>query len=410
MSRLSFEGIRSAHHIFPRSPCHSPSKNLPYFPFQKSGFDFMADAMFTPAFKTILIAILMSLLALPGRAQEAVIGVHDFVLSGDAVVIGDQCVRLTPAIDWSGGSAWYREAIDLSGSFQMEMEVMFGCDDVGGADGIVFAFTPYQGITGHQGEGMGFAGLRPSLGIEIDTWENEHLYDPPEDHIALLQHGFVHHGYNLKGPIVIPNVEDCNLHKLAIYWDHTRQVISVNLDGKEVLSYQDDIVQNIFRGESKLYWGVTAATGRYNNQHEICFRKLEFATPLTALRFHPREVKLLLRGNITPLDIAFDNGQHQLDERQYPELDKILQLLKENPHYEIDLDGYTDELGTAGANETLSLLRVQGIRQYLLGKGIASDRVHINGYGDKFPVDKSQPENAYRSNIRIDIRFFNPRT
>jgi len=50
---------------------------------------------------------------------------------------------------------------------------MFGCDDMGGADGIVFAFTPYQGMTGYQGEGMGFAGLRPSLGLEIDTWKKQ---------------------------------------------------------------------------------------------------------------------------------------------------------------------------------------------------------------------------------------------
>ncbi|MBK8501837.1 MAG: hypothetical protein IPL46_06300 [Saprospiraceae bacterium] len=188
-------------------------------------------------------------------SQNEVIGVDDFVLSGDAVEIGDQCVRLTPPIDWASGSAWYRDAIDLNASFQMEMELMFGCDDLGGADGIVFAFTPYQGITGHGGEGMGFAGLRPSLGLEIDTWENEHLSDPPDDHIALLQHGYVNHLYNLKGPIPIPNVEDCQLHQLGIYWDHLTKILSVLLDRKEILSYQDDIVDRIFAGESKVYWG-----------------------------------------------------------------------------------------------------------------------------------------------------------
>lgn len=346
---------------------------------------------------------------LPVYSQE-VIGVKDFILSGDAVVIGDQCVRLTPPIDWAGGSAWYRDPIDLNGSFSMEVELMFGCDDIGGADGIVFAFAPYQGITGRAGEGMGFRGLRPSLGLEIDTWENEHLLDPPEDHVALLQHGYVNHAYNLKGPVTIPNVEDCKLHKLAIYWDQPSQKLSVILDGIEVLTYQDDIVNSIFFGESKLYWGVTAATGRYNNQHEICFRKLEFSEPLASFQFHPREVKLLLRGNVFPLDVSFRQGMREVSEDQIPELNKLLNLLKNNPDYELEIDGHADEFSSSQANHDLSSSRVRSIRQYLLTKGISADRIHINAYGDKYPLDKNDPANAYRHNTRIDIRFYNPRT
>ncbi|MCB0686188.1 MAG: OmpA family protein [Saprospiraceae bacterium] len=345
-----------------------------------------------------------------GWTQSEIIGVKDFVLSGDAVVIGDQCIRLTPPVDWAGGSAWYRDPIDLKGSFQMEMDLMLGCDDQGGADGMVFAFTPYQGITGYSGEGMGFSGLRPSLGLEIDTWENEHLLDPPEDHIALLQHGLVNHGYNLKGPVKIPNVEDCNLHKLAIYWDHTRHELSVLLDGKEVLNYQEDIVEHIFFGESELYWGVTAATGRYHNQQEICFRKLEFTRPLASFQFHPREVKLLLKGNVFPLDIDYKKSQTILSEDQYPELNKVLNLLLENPAYELVVDGHADEFTSPDANYNLSLQRIKVIQQYFSDQGISAKRIHLNAYGDKYPVDKNDPQNAYLKNTRIDIRFYNPRT
>ena len=342
--------------------------------------------------------------------QKQIIGVSDFVLSGDAVAIGDQCVRLTPPIDWTSGSAWYREAIDLNASFQMEMELMFGCDDQGGADGIVFAFTPYQGLTGNPGEGMGFAGLQPSLGLEIDTWENEHLSDPPDDHIALLQHGYVNHLYNLKGPISIPNVEDCQLHKLHIYWDHTAEKLSVLLDGLEVLSYRDDIVERIFAGESKVFWGVTAATGRYNNQHEICFRKLDFAKPVVTLQFHPRETKLLLRGNVFSLDAAYKSGSVELDADQMSELTKVLHLLNEYPNFELELDGHVHETRNTQTNLNLSLQRAQNIRKYLLDHGIAQDRIHLNAFGDKYPLDPDNPTNKYKNNTRIDIRFYNPRT
>jgi outer membrane protein OmpA-like peptidoglycan-associated protein len=356
------------------------------------------------SFQLLLLVLLQTM----GWAQGEPVGVKDFILSGDARAIGDQCVQLTPAYNWAAGSAWYREAIDMSGSFTMEMEIMFGCDDVGGADGVVFAFTPYQGMTGYQGEGMGFAGMRPSLGIEIDTWENEHLEDPPEDHIALLQHGYVHHFYSLKGPIIIPNVEDCQLHSFHINWNHSNKLLAVSLDGREVLTFQTDIVNNIFDGESKLYWGVTAATGKYHNQQEICFRKLEFAKPLADYQFHPREEKMLLKGNLTQSDLTFADGDYDLKDDQLVEINKILNLLKSHPQYEIDIDGHTDELQDARANEILSTKRVESIGAYLMSKGIAKDRIHLSGYGDKYPVDQ-KIESSFRKNRRIDIRFFNPR-
>ena len=119
------------------------------------------------------------------------VGLSDFRLAGEAVVTGDNCIQLNPDREWASGSCWYREAIDLSAPFEIELRVMMGCKDQDGADGIVFVFHPYAYRTGYQGEGMGFAGLEPSLGIEIDTWLNDHLGDPPEDHLTLLRDGQV---------------------------------------------------------------------------------------------------------------------------------------------------------------------------------------------------------------------------
>ena len=160
--------------------------------------------------------------------QEADIG--DFNLSGDAVITGANCIRLTPDRIWSGGSAWHKQAIDLNFPFEMKLQIMLGCKDDAGADGIVFVFHPNARRTGYQGEGMGFAGLEPSLGIEIDTWLNEHLGDPYQDHIALLRDGSVHHGYNLAGPAPIPNVEDCREHALAVSWSPGSRQLRIKLD------------------------------------------------------------------------------------------------------------------------------------------------------------------------------------
>ena len=187
--------------------------------------------------------------------QDDRVSPSDFSTSGEAVLTGTNCFQLTQERLWSSGGVWHKSPIDLRSSFSMDLRLMLGCDDTGGADGVVFVFTPFRGLVGYQGEGMGFAGLQPSLGIEIDTWENEHLFDPPEDHIAILQDGYVNHYYNLVGPKIIPNVEDCKLHDLSILWNEKEKVLEVTLDGRKVISYQGDLTTEIFRNNPVVYWG-----------------------------------------------------------------------------------------------------------------------------------------------------------
>lgn len=217
---------------------------------------------------------------LPLSAQRAVI--DDFTISGDTYLTDDGCFRLTEERDYSSGSIWYRQPISLSKPFSIELSVLLGCKDGSGADGMVFVFTSRSNQTGFRGEGIGFAGLRPSIGIEIDTWLNEHLLDPVEDHVAIMGNGRVGHWNDLAGPLTIPNIEDCAQHKLAVRWSPASQLLSLELDGQEVISLQKDLVKEIFMGNEQVYWGVTAATGRYNNYHEVCFDRLSWLEPYTA--------------------------------------------------------------------------------------------------------------------------------
>lgn len=144
---------------------------------------------------------------------------------------------------------------------------------------MVFVFTPQTNRLGYVGEGIGFSGLVPSIGIEIDTWINYHLKDPKEDHLAIMANGRVGHYDNLAGPTPIPNIEDCLQHSFVVIWNPQTQRLSVEIDRKEIISTQLDLVNQIFRGNPQVYWGVTAATGRYNNIHEVCFDRISMAPP-----------------------------------------------------------------------------------------------------------------------------------
>jgi len=224
-----------------------------------------------------LYLLFFSLIFLNSNAVFAQLDIEDFQLGGTARQINDQCIRLVPDVQYVSGSAWYKRPIDLTQPFEMEICLVLGDKDLDGADGIVFVFHPNFARTGFRGEGMGFAGLRPSLGIEFDTYLNYHLSDPAEDHIAIMSNGQTHHALSLVGPVLLPNLEDSKRHILRIIWDPAINQLKVYLDNEERVTYNSNIVKDIFQGTSAVYWGVTAATGRLSNDHEICIKKLIFA-------------------------------------------------------------------------------------------------------------------------------------
>ncbi len=210
-------------------------------------------------------------------AQHPVI--EDFTLQGDTYLTDQSCFRLTEEVPYASGAIWYKRPLSLSQPFAVELSVMLGCIDEGGADGMVFVFTPQTNRLGWVGEGIGFAGLVPSVGIEIDTWRNYHLNDPAEDHLAIMLNGRTGHTNNLAGPISIPNLEDCQRHRLIVKWEPALQKLSVLIDGTERIAARYDLVGQVFGGNDQVYWGMTAATGRYFNIHEVCFDRISMRSP-----------------------------------------------------------------------------------------------------------------------------------
>ena len=216
-----------------------------------------------------MMALSLALLALP--AAWAQTSIEDFLLGGSASVVSEDCIRLTPDHPYVSGSAWFQNAIDLKQPFEMRLSLVLGTKDLEGADGIVFVFHPRM-RTGFRGEGMGFAGLIPSLGIEFDTYRNDHLNDPMQDHLALMTDGRSYHGDG--GSLIeLSNLEDGERHPLRITWSPDGQ-LNIYLDGSLKASYGADALRATFGEQSIVYWGMTAATGRLSNAQDVCIEKL----------------------------------------------------------------------------------------------------------------------------------------
>ncbi len=355
------------------------------------------------------VVTIISLSVGPEAWTQPEVELSDFYPAGDAIIKGDECFQLTYDRNWSSGSIWYKDAIDLSKSFEMELDLMLGCKDELGADGIVFVFHPKRVRVGYAGEGMGFAGLVPSLGIELDTWENDHLLDPTEDHIAVLQDGRVDHYSNLAGPVVIENVETCSNHKFKIKWDAYSQELSIYLDGKRRVQMEKDIVKEVFRSNPKVFWGITSATGKYNNAHKVCFEKLSFNIELGNLFTDPNIGQFLLSGNPAIMrSISFSSGRSTILPSSFEELDLLVKFLKENPKLTIEVAGFTDSVGKASSNQQLSQKRADSVASYLQKNGINIARISATGQGESNPIASNLTEEGRKKNRRIVIRVYRP--
>ena len=197
-----------------------------------------------------------------------------YILNGSATKNNCNCYTLTTATNTQSGSVWNSNKISLNNSFDFHFNVYLGCQDLNGADGIVFILQPISTSVGTTGEGMGFEGVTPSVGIELDTWQNFNRSDPAYDHTSIQLNGAVTHGNDLAGPMpasaTSDNIEDCAWHVFRITWDATTKFLTTYFDGQFRLQAQYDLVKNVFNGDPMVYWGFSAATGGANNLQQFC--------------------------------------------------------------------------------------------------------------------------------------------
>ena len=85
-------------------------------------------------------------------------------------------------------------------------------------------------------------------------------------------------------------------------------------------------------------------------------------------------------------DTHFDFDKFTLTQEAKTLLDKDVQVLKENPETEVRMAGYTSAQGTEDINQKLSENRANAVRDYLIEKGIAPERITTIGYGRTKPA------------------------
>lgn len=102
-------------------------------------------------------------------------------------------------------------------------------------------------------------------------------------------------------------------------------------------------------------------------------------------------------------NIFFDVNKSILKPSSISELDKVINLLNDNPKLKLNIAGHTDNTGTSAENLVLSRDRAKAVVSYLVSKGIRKDRLSYEGFGEKKPVDSNTTEEGKSHNRRTEI-------
>ncbi|HEV8515381.1 MAG TPA: OmpA family protein, partial [Cyclobacteriaceae bacterium] len=195
---------------------------------------------------------------------------------------------------------------------------------------------------------------------------------------------------------------------------------SVIISGKVVNSKTNaGISTKISFKSDSLYETTSSSDGRYQltipatKVYNIEVQSSNFVNLSERLDIHTFELKTLeMNFKLQPIEVGavvnlknilFYMGTTSLLEESYPELNVIVEFLKNNPKVEIELNGHTDNRGDAKKNLILSQQRVERIKSYLVSKGIGSRRIKGKGFGGTKPIATNDTEEARKLNRRVEF-------
>jgi outer membrane protein OmpA-like peptidoglycan-associated protein len=110
------------------------------------------------------------------------------------------------------------------------------------------------------------------------------------------------------------------------------------------------------------------------------------------------------RGLIVSMsDVLFDTGKYSLKPGAREKLAKVAGILIAHPGLNIEIDGYTDNVGSDAMNQTLSENRATVVRSYLVEQGVTADSVSAQGFGNSSPVASNDTPSGRQENRRVEL-------
>jgi outer membrane protein OmpA-like peptidoglycan-associated protein len=116
------------------------------------------------------------------------------------------------------------------------------------------------------------------------------------------------------------------------------------------------------------------------------------------------EAKQTDRGLVLTLgDVLFDTGRAELKAGAFRTVDRLATFMRDHPERSLEVEGYTDSVGSDALNMTLSQRRADAVRGALLSRGVEGSRITTNGMGKASPVASNDTAEGRQRNRRVEI-------
>lgn len=173
--------------------------------------------------------------------------------------------------------------------------------------------------------------------------------------------------------------------------------------GKEIgdaSTSPEDLVYKIVLPFGKNYGFMATADNYYSVTQNLNLSNLEAYQEMEVnLYLAPIQKDEAIRLN----NIFFEFGKSVLKEESFPELNRLVKLLTDNPTITIEINGHTDDVGADADNLKLSQERAAAVVAYLNSKKIVANRLTSNGFGETKPIADNKTEEGRQLNRRVEF-------
>ena len=101
--------------------------------------------------------------------------------------------------------------------------------------------------------------------------------------------------------------------------------------------------------------------------------------------------------------VMFEFDSAEIKSEAYPMLDEAVLILKENPEMKVEIDGHTDNKGSAAYNMTLSERRAKSVKKYFVDQGVEAERLTTKGFGLTKPAASNDTKEGRAKNRRVEL-------
>jgi outer membrane protein OmpA-like peptidoglycan-associated protein len=144
---------------------------------------------------------------------------------------------------------------------------------------------------------------------------------------------------------------------------------------------------------------IGGGTGAYMDRQEKQIRDRLVGSGVQVSR-DGNNIQLIMPGNIT-----FATGRSEIRSDFYSVLNSVTEVLAEFKNTRIKVSGHTDNTGGADMNQRLSEDRAASVKDYLIGRGVASGRVNSIGYSYRYPIATNSTPAGREANRRVELEL-----